>query len=108
MRERRPTTAAVALSRKGSDVPRDTVRLAVSTDEERLALAMAHVRRVRQRCPWARAVDPDVHVGIVLAWLQPLPADRPFRRPAAPWRRGEPVWVGGVVGVHHSRAREAA
>ncbi len=77
-------------------------------DAELLESAAAHVQRVRERCPWARAIDPAVHHAIVVAWLQPLPADRPFRRPAAPWQRGDAVWVGGAVGLHVPRAREAS
>ncbi len=62
---------------------------------------------MRERCPFARAIDPAVYVAIVVAWLRPLPADRAFRRPAAPWQRGDAVWVGGAVGLHQPRARAA-
>ncbi len=64
------------------------------------ALAVEHVARVRERCPWVRAVDPEVHVACVVAWLQPLPADRPWTRRQWAAARGEPTWAGGVVGLH--------
>ncbi len=79
----------------------------MSADADLFAFAAAHVRRVRQRCPQARAVDPAVHVAAVVAHLRPLPTGRPFRRPAVRCPRGEPVWIGGAVGLHHLRQREA-
>ncbi len=81
---------------------------AVSTDAELLESAAAHVQCVRQRCPQARALDPAVHLAAVVAHLQPLAPDRSFRRPAPRCRRGEAVWVGGAVGLHVPRAREAS
>ncbi len=65
------------------------------------ALAVEHVEGARRDYPELRDVDPEVFVGIVVAWLQPLPEARPWLRQRR-WqtRPGEPVWVGGVVGLH--------
>ncbi len=72
------------------------------------AFAVAHVQRVRQRCPQARAVDPAVHVAAVISYLQPLPADRAWLHRRWQARRGEGSWLGGAVGLHVPRAREAS
>ncbi len=70
--------------------------------------AREHVRRVLRDTPEVRDVDGAAFVAFVVAHLQPLAPDRPFRRPAVPCRRGEPVWVGGAVGLHVPPVREAS
>ncbi len=69
--------------------------------------AREHVRHVLRDTPGLRDVDEAAFVALV-AHLQPLASERPFRRPAVRCRRGEPVWVGGAVGLHIPRAREAS
>ncbi len=71
------------------------------------AFAVAHVQRVRGRCPQFRHVDEAAFVAAVISHLAPLSADRPFRRAAAFGRRGEASWIGGAVGLHIPRARAA-
>ncbi len=81
----------------------------VADDAELRALAVAHVARVRARCPQFASVDEGAQLGVVERHLAPLPADRAWttrRRWQAP--RGEPTWLGGAVGLHVPRAREAS
>ncbi len=84
-------------------------RFECTDDADLRAVAARHVAHARERYPELRAVDPEVFVGIVVAWLQPLPEARPWLRQRR-WqtRPGEPVWVGGAVGLHIPRAREAS
>ncbi len=70
--------------------------------------AREHVRHVLRDTPELRDVDAAAFVAFVVAHLQPLAPDRSFRRPAVRCRRGEAVWVGGAVGLHVPRAREAS
>ncbi len=70
--------------------------------------AREHVRHVLRATPELRDVDVAAFVALVVAHLQPLAPDRPFRRPALRCRRDEPVWVGGVVGLHHPRQTEVS
>ncbi len=72
------------------------------------AFAVEHVARFRARCPWVRAVDPEVHVAIVVAWLQPLDPDRDWSRRRWQAPRGEATWLGGVVGLHVPEQRRPA
>ncbi len=69
--------------------------------------AVQHVDRALRSYPLA-GVDRELFVRIVEAHLQPLSAGRSWlhRQWAAP--RGEAVWVGGAVGLHVPRAREAS
>ncbi len=69
--------------------------------------AVAHVEHARRTYPQLRAIDPAVYIGIVLAHLAPLPADRPWTRRQWEARRGEPAWVEGY-GLHLPRPREAS
>ncbi len=90
-------------------MPTDTLPRQTDADApDLLEFARAHVARVRERCPWVRAIDPEVHVACVVAWLQPLPADRHWlrRRWTAP--RGDATWCGGAVGLVLPRQRQGA
>ncbi len=64
------------------------------------AQAVAHVEHALRDYPSLRGVDPAMYVGIVLSWLQPIRPDRPWTHLRWQAPRGEPVWVGGVVGLH--------
>ncbi len=52
-------------------------------------------------------MDPEAFVAIVVAWLTPL-GDRAWHWTRYTNHRGEPVWVGGAVGLHVPRVREAS
>ncbi len=84
-------------------------RFECTDDADLRAVAARHVAHARERYPELRAVDPEVFVGIVVAWLQPLPEARPWLRQRR-WqtRPGEPVWVGGQVGLHVPAPRGAS
>ncbi len=71
-------------------------------------LAVEHVARVRERCQQFTAVDDATFVVVVVAHLAPLDAGRPWlsRRWQARW--GEGSWLGGAVGLHVPRVREAS
>ncbi len=50
-------------------------RFECTDDADLRAVAARHVAHARERYPELRAVDPEVFVGIVVAWLQPLPME---------------------------------
>ncbi len=105
--EDRPTGAARPLGRTAH--PESTAgRRTDEPDEALLALAVEHVRRVRERCSAARAVDPEGHAALVAQHLVPLAPDRPWRHRRWQGRRGDAAWVGGQIGLHLPAPRGAA
>ncbi len=89
-------------------MPENSLRPASDISVDLRARAVEHVERARRDYPELRDVDPEVFVGIVVAWLQPLPSDRLWLSRRWASRRDECVWVGGVIGLHQSVVREAA
>ncbi len=78
-------------------------------DHDQAALhrqAVEHVARALRTYPWLSSVDPDCYVAVVEQHLQPLDPDRDWSRRQRQAPPGEPVWVGGAVGLHVPRARE--
>ncbi len=82
-------------------------RFECTDDADLRAVAARHVARARERYPELRDVDPEAFVAIVVAWLTPL-RDRAWHWTRYTNRRGEPVWVGGAVGLHVPRAWAAS